>query len=30
MERDIVAFTTWKDRILEGNACLPLLSPETL
>jgi hypothetical protein len=29
MERDIVTFTTRKDRILEGNACLPLLSPET-
>jgi hypothetical protein len=29
MERDIVTFTTRKDRILEGNACLPLLMPET-
>jgi hypothetical protein len=30
MEGDIVTFTTRKDRILEGNARLPLLMPETL
>jgi hypothetical protein len=30
MERDIVTFTTRKDGILEGNARLPRLMPETL
>jgi hypothetical protein len=29
MERDIVTFTTRKDRILDGNARFPMLMPET-
>ena len=28
MERDIVTFTTRKDRILDGNARFPMLMPE--